>query len=396
MAYQSGRDIAVAFKQEVAFGEKPATNGATFFRINSGGLSLTKGTIQSGENRRDGQTTRARHGAKSVSGQYVADMSLGSFDALIEAAFRGTFAPALVIDEATGGLTSITTTANSIVASAGSFLAAGVRVGDVVIPTNFQDAGNNGRLIRVTGVTASTLTVAETLIANATPDTDFTLTRPKKLIQGKVARSFTVEETEEDVDVSELFKGVRIGRLQIQLQPNGMIVLTFGAVGQDAEVLEGAAAPYFINPAETATIGLTAVECGIRFGGGDVIDLTALTLDLNLNASGVEVIGSTVTPEVFTNNAAITGSVTMLKKDALLQKAFLAEDQLSLHLTAVSPDGDTDFVSFYLGNFSLGSFSKSDIGADNGRTQSFELLIGKDERGGAFDPTMIKFQTSAA
>ena len=396
MAYQSGRDIAVAFKQEVAFGEKPATNGATFFRINSGGLSLTKGTIQSGENRRDGQTTRARHGAKSVSGQYVADMSLGSFDALIEAAFRGTFAPALVIDEATGGLTSITTTANTIVASAGSFLAAGVRVGDVVIPTNFQDAGNNGRLIRVTGVTASTLTVAETLIANATPDTDFTLTRPKKLIQGKVARSFTVEETEEDVDVSELFKGVRIGRLQIQLQPNGMIVLTFGAVGQDAEVLEGAAAPYFINPAETATIGLTAVECGIRFGGGDVIDLTALTLDLNLNASGVEVIGSTVTPEVFTNNAAITGSVTMLKKDALLQKAFLAEDQLSLHLTAVSPEGDTDFVSFYLGNFSLGSFSKSDIGADNGRTQSFELLIGKDERGGAFDPTMIKFQTSAA
>ena len=86
----------------------------------------------------------------------------------------------------------------------------------------------------------------------------------------------------------------------------------------------------------------------------------------------------------------------MLKKDALLQKAFLAEDQLSLHLTAVSPDGDTDFVSFYLGNFSLGSFSKSDIGADNGRTQSFELLIGKDERGGAYDPTMIKFQTSAA
>lgn len=396
MAYQSGRDIAVAFKQEVAFGEKPATNGATFFRINSGGLSLTKGTIQSGENRRDGQTTRARHGAKSVSGQYVADMSLGSFDALIEAAFRGTFAPALVINEATGGLTSITTTANTIEASAGSFLAAGVRVGDVLIPADFQDAGNNGRLIRVTGVTASTVTVAETLIANATPDTDFTLTRPKKLIQGKVARSFTVEETEEDVDVSELFKGVRIGRLQIQLQPNGMIVLTFGAVGQDAEVLEGAASPYFLNPAETATIGLTAVECGIRFGGGDVLDLTALTLDLNLNASGTEVIGSTVTPEVFTNNAAITGSVTMLKKDALLQKAFLAEDQLSLHLTAVSPDGDTDFVSFYLGNFSLGSFSKSDIGADNGRTQSFELLIGKDERGGAYDPTMIKFQTSAA
>lgn len=396
MAYQSGRAITVAFKKEVAFGEKPATNDATYFRLNSGGLSLSKGTIQSGENRRDGQTTRARHGAKSVSGQYVADLSLGSFDALIEASFRGTFTPALVVDEATGGITSVTTTANTIVASAGSFIDAGLRVGDVVVTTDFQDDGNNGRLIRITGLTATTITVAETLIVNAVPDTDFMLTRPKKVIQGKVARSFTVEETEEDVDVSEVFKGVRIGRMQIQLQPNNMIVMTFGAVGQDAEVLEGAAAPYFINPAETVTIGLTAVECGIRFGSGDVIDLTALTLDLNLNASGVEVIGSTVTPEVFTNNAAITGSVTMLKKDALLQKAFLDEDQLSLHLIAVPPDGETDFVSFFLGNFSLGSFSKSDIGADNGRTQSFDLLIGKDERGGAYDPTMIKFQTSAA
>jgi hypothetical protein len=396
MVYQSGRDITVAFKQEDTFGEKPATNGATFFRINSGGLSLSKGTIQSGENRRDGMTTRARHGAKTVSGQYVADLSLGTFDALIEAAFRGTYAPSLVVDEATGGLTSVTTTANTIVAAAGSWITAGLRVGDVVMSSNFADAENNDRLIRITGVTATTVTVAETLIPNAVPDTGFTLTRPKKLLQAKVARSFSVEEAEENVDVSEVFKGVRIGRLQIQLQPNNMIVLTFGAVGQDAEVLEAGASPYFVSPTETVTIGMTAVECGIRLGSGDVIDLTALTIDLNLNASGVEVIGSTITPEVFTNNAQITGSVTMLKKDAALQKAFLAEDQLSLHLLALSPENDLDFCSFFLGNFSLGSFSKSDIGSDNGRTQSFDLLIGKDARGGAYDPTMIKFQTSAA
>ena len=85
MAYQSGRNIRVAYKEESAFGVLPGDTDAAVFRINSGGLTLAKEPINSNELRADGMTTRGRHGSRSVTGNYVADHSVGTFDDLIEA-----------------------------------------------------------------------------------------------------------------------------------------------------------------------------------------------------------------------------------------------------------------------------------------------------------------------
>lgn len=397
MAYQSGRNIVLAFKEETNYGELAGASGATSLRANSGGLTLAKEPIRSSEVRRDGLASRGRHGSRSVTGQYAVDLSLGSFDKLIEAVFRGTFATALTITEATASLASITTTANTIVASAGSWITAGLRVGDVVRLSGHSSTGNNDRNLRITGLTASTITVAETLTVNAVADTAFTITRPRKLIQGLTARSFTVEEHEADIDGSEVFTGVRIGSLQISLQPNGMCVLTFGMVGQDMQVLSGAEAPYFTTPSEFTSVAMTAVEAKIRVGDADVMDVTALEINLNLNASGVPVVGSVVTPDVFTNTGTVEGSITALKQDVTRSQQYLNETVLSLHLLFEELEsGAADFCAFYLGNLTLASATKGEIGSDNGRTQSFTLLTGADERGGAFDRTTIKYQTSAA
>ena len=77
------------------------------FRPNTGSINLTKEPIRSNENRRDGQMTRGRHGSRSVAGQYSGDLSLGSYDDLIEAVFRGTFEDALVIDDATAAMNDL-------------------------------------------------------------------------------------------------------------------------------------------------------------------------------------------------------------------------------------------------------------------------------------------------
>jgi hypothetical protein len=327
-----------------------------------------------------------------VTGAYTGDLSVGTFDDLIEAVFRGTFSPALELDE--DDVTSITTTANTIVGASGDWLALGLRVGDVIRLVAHADAGNNDRNIRITGLTADTITVAETLTVNAVPDTDFTLTRPKALIQGLVPRSFTIEA---DIDGSEVFTGCRIGSMQLQLQPNGMATLNFAIVGQNMDVLEGPNAPYFTDPSRTATIGLTAVEAKIMVGGVEVMDVSSIDLTLNLNASGVPVVGSVLTPEVFTNTATIEMSITALKKDVTRSQQYLDEDELSLHLLFEEHEsGAADFVSFFIPNFTLANATKGEIGQDNARTQTFTALVGIDERGGAFDPTMIKFQTSAA
>jgi hypothetical protein len=399
MAYQSGRNIAVSYAPETTYGETPAASPSKSFRTNSGGLTLAKEPIRSNEVRKDGMTTRGRHGSRSVTGSYVGDLSVGTFDDLIEAAFRGTFAPALTLTEATAPLSSATlsVTANTIVASAGSWITAGLRVGDVIrLGTGFASANQNPN-VRITGLTSTTLTTAETLTVEAGPIAAYTITRPKKLIQGVVPRSFTVEEHEIDIDGSELFKGVRVGSIQVQLQPNGMTILTFGMVGQDMEVIEGANAPYFTAPDETVTIGLTAVEAKIRLGADDVMDVSSVDFTINLGASGVPVVGSVLTPDVFTNLANVEGTITALKKDVTRSQQFLNEEELSLHLLfEENESGAADFCSFFLGNLTLASATKGEIGQDNARTQSFTILTGVDERGGAFDRTIVKYQTSAA
>jgi len=393
--YQSGRNIRVAYKEQAAAGTLPGATDAKVFRINSGGLNLAKEPIQSGELRADGMSTRGRHGTRSVTGNYMADMSVGTFDDLIEAVFRGTFSPALELDE--GDFTSITTTPNTIVLANGSPIALGLRVGDIIRLADHATAANNNRNLRITDLDATTITVAETLTVDAVADTAVTITRPKKLVQGTVARAFAFEEYEADIDGTELFEFCRVGSLQVQLQPNGMATLNFGIVGRDMQVLDGATAPYFTNPSKTTTIGLTAVEAKIMLGGADVMDVSAIDFTVDLRASGVPVVGSNLTPEVFTNTAQVSLSVTALKKDVERAQQYLDEDELSLLLLfEENESGAADFIAFYIPNLTLASASKSELGQDNGRTQTFTCLVGVDERGGAHDPTMVKFQTSAA
>lgn len=398
MVYQSGRQIAVAYKPETTYGQLAGATGAKVLRFNTGNLTLGIEPIRSNENRRDGMMTRGRHGTRSVTGQYSADLSVGSFDDLIEAVLRGTFSAALSINAAAMAGATLAVAAHTITADGGSWITAGLRVGDVIRPGSGFVAGNQGRNIRITGLTATEITVAETLVVEAGPISTYTITRPKKVIQGQVSRSFNVEEREIDIDGSEVFKGVRVGQMQVQLQPNGMCILTFSLVGQDAEVMEDAASPYFTDPVETVSIGLTAVEAKIRLGADDVIDVQSVDLTVNLNAAGSPVVGSNLTPDVFTNLANIEGSITALKSDVTRTQQYLSETQLSLSLLfeEKTESGVAAFASFVVGNMTLASATKSDAGTDGPRTQSFSLLVGKDLRGGAYDPTMISFQTSAA
>ena len=85
MAFQSARQVEVIYKEQSVLGTPESGSGATGFRAHTGGLNLTKDPINSNENRRDGQRTRGRGGSRTVAGQYVADLSVESFDQLIAA-----------------------------------------------------------------------------------------------------------------------------------------------------------------------------------------------------------------------------------------------------------------------------------------------------------------------
>lgn len=412
MAYQENWNGYCAYKVQSAINTQASSTGATVHRQTGGtGGVLTKASIASNEVRRDGLSTRGRHGLQKTQGPYTNELSLAGFDQVFEAVARGTWSAAdLAITEATASLTSITTGTSTIVAAAGSWITAGLRVGDVIVLTGHSTAGNNSRNLRITGLTASTITVAETLTADAVADTAFTVTRTgRKLINpgagALVKRYFTVEEYEYDTDQSEVFTDCVWDSFRLSMQPNSLMNLDTSWMGTgQGEVKASGSSPHFTTPTTPTGSPMCVVEATIRMGGIDLVDLTSFDITINNQAMAPDVIAPPTTPyapAVFTGTELVTMNLTALRKDLVLMAGFLAETQYSLHILATENETEPkSFVSIFVPNFTLGTVNKSALTKQGGpRTQTIAIssdLVGIDNTGGAFDATAWKMQCSNA
>lgn len=403
MAYESNSLVEVAFKVQSALGSPASGAGATLFRPSGGaGLNLTKALIQSGELRADGQQTRGRHGSRQAPGTYEAELSLGTMDAIVEAVMRGTFDAALTIDES--DFTSLTTGANSIILGSGSPIALGLRVGDVIRLANFASAGNNSRNLRVTGLDATTITVAETLTVNGTPDTACSITRPgRKLINppagSLVERYFTVMEYGVDVDAEELFTDVKFGSIRLALQPDNNIAVSLTGLGRDMEVNSGGSAPTFTSPTATASVPLAVADATIRLGSSDLVAITGFELEFGIPLAVPPVLGNGgIGPDVFSGAFFAQGSMTLLRADYQATADFLAETEFAMQLLlAENESAPEDFISLFLPSLTLGGSNKSALSRQaGGRTVTVPLVIGAKPTTSGWDASTVVFQGSNA
>ena len=309
MAYQTGKSVIVSYKPEVTFNTPLAVfTGAKQFRLNSGaGLKLGRTEISSNEVRSDGQTGKTRLGSKTITGSYDADLSVGTFDDLMEAVLRGTWA---------------------------------------------------------TGV----------LLPGVPP----------------VRRSFVFEEYEQDIDVTTVYTGCRVSMMKVSLTPDGMVLISFGIVGADGELLSTGAAPFFTSPTVTTSIGLVAVDAVITLDGDPNLDFTSCEFTVDLRAAGQSVIGSLVTPDVFESNMQITGSLSALRKDAAMQASFLAETEANLVLVLSEPAPGTGSLTFTV-PLKFTDYSKN-LGGDGAMVATLPFTGFKDTTLGG----MIKIETENA
>lgn len=394
---QSGKNILVAYKAETTFNTPPGVvTGATRFRPNpSPGMAYKRDTIAPNELRADLKTSMARLGFGQAAGSYAADLSVGTFDPLLEALLRGTWSAAAVITTAT--MTSITTGANTIVAAGGSWITQGIRVGDVIKLTGTATPANNGRNLRVTGVTASTITVAETLTVNAVGDATGSVTRAKKVFQPTVPvrRSFTIEEYHQDIDQAEQYTGCRVSSLKVTGQPNGMCLAEFGFVGANVNPLSQANSPFFTAPTLTTSIGLVIADATIRYAGADIVTLTAFDLTIDNHANAQAVIGGIVAPDVFDNTAGIAGNLSAMRQDLTNLSKYTSETEFELHLLLVEPMAEPkNFLSIYLPRLKLTGLD-APFGQDGAMVESLPFMAGDKEVVTGYDDTMVMFATSA-
>jgi len=416
MPYQTQSNAIVAYKAQTGLGVPASGSGATVLRIAGGtGGQLTKAATESNEVRYDGMRTRGRHGIQKTAGTWSAEASLGTFDIIAEALVRDTWSTAdLTITEVTGGLTSITTTApappvpSKIIASAGSWITAGLAVGDVVRLNNHVTAANNGRNLRIVGLTPTEISVAETLTLNATADPAFTIVRPgRKLIQSGtqlIKRYFSVEEYEIDIDQSQVMTDFVWGNMRLGMTPNGIVTLDVGGIGTgQMSVNTTAGSPTFTAPVASSTLPLAVVDATLRIGGIDVVELTSFDLTMDIAPMSPDVFGSgniKYGPDVFTGQAGIGINMSCLRKDLVFLQDFIAETQYNIHILLVENEVEPkSFVSIYVPNLTFGGVDKSAYAKEGGpRTQSVPIpmaLVGKDLGSPGNDATMIKIQSAA-
>lgn len=390
MSLASGIFKQVVIGEETTFGTASSETGQLLRRTQST-IDLTKDSYQSQEILPSQQVRDARHGIRRVPGNIRGELSPGAYPMLFEGLLRKAFASG-------GSATSVTAnvSGNKITRSSGSWVTDGFRVGDVVRCTGFTGnaAANNDKNLRVVAVTATDLTVAETLASDSSASINVATPGKKTWVPGSghVKKSYTIEHWFGDIGVSERFTGCRVGSVNIDMPPTGMTAVDFSLLGQDRAK---ASTRLFNNPNPAGTERILAASTGVlRVGTSDLAIVTGLRIQLDGNLSADPVAFSDVVPEVWQGRVIGSGQFSAYFDSATLSDAFDAEDELSIHFVLFSTsDDNAPFMSFYLPRVKLTGAQKDDN--EKGLQQQVPFVMLEHPGATGIEPTTIVVQDSS-
>lgn len=228
----------VSVVRETTAGVTPTNPTFQIVRALSSSLAYNKQTIESNEIDSSGQPSDTVKVGASSSGNIAFELSGGSWDALIEAAFRGTFDA--VINHT--GVVTVTASSGTIVAT-GAFGSA--KVGQWVLlegmvgDESYAGAGdspNNGWWKILTNADANTITVDDpgSALVNETGPSSATI-KSKRLLNGVVSRTHSIEESFTDVDAHILFKGQYCSGMSLNLSAGQIVTGEFQFMGTDVD-----------------------------------------------------------------------------------------------------------------------------------------------------------------
>lgn len=401
MSLQDNVQTTLAYKAETTFGVAAGASGAQYLRRVSLNMNTNKDSFASQEARTDYQVSDMRHGGISSGGSLSGELSTESYDDFFEAALRGTWTAGVSAspsDFATG-VTVATSGGNSTLtfAGAGSLLTKGFKIGDVIRTTGLTATANNGRNWRIIALTATVMTVAGVMTAQAQQAAGWTVAvAGGKLTMGTQKRSFTLEQALADASVYELFTGVRVGGFSIGVQPNGMTSVNWELMGKNGAV---SGTEYFSSvAAETNTGILSGIDGALRLNGAERAVVTGLQVNFTNNLSMSPVIGSVTVPEIFYGRMVCTGTVSAYLDSTDLLDAFINEEEIDLVAQLEASGSEPQaFLAFNMQRVKLSSGTKT-IGPDGGVIAQFpfQALLKTGGSGTAYDQSTLTIQRSNA
>lgn len=395
---QTAANILVAVNREATTGVAATQTGANRIRItDSPGLQLTRAQVQSQEKRADGYLAMGRAGFKGVDGSYNSELSAGgAVDVLLEAIMRSTWAT--LTNVAFTDLTTVALGTNEVVATAGDWVGTeGLRVGDIFTIANSPTAGNNDKNTIITALTSLTISVPSATFVTQAATATGTLTRRRKVIAAATPTRYThtVEQYGQDIDLSEIFLGCRVVGVRLSFRPGEMAQAVYTFMGMDRTALVTGTSPYFTSPALSTTLGLVADDSSIRYNGAAITSFTGFDLEFVITAQGQPVIGSLVSPDIFDNDCAISGTITGLRSDFSNLTLFDAETEFEVSILLEEPSGTPpQCIGIFIPRAKLSALSAPVGGGDGAKIETLELMIGPKVAATGYDGTPALISTS--
>ena len=380
--------------KQSALGTKALDSAGKTYNYRDGGLSggLTKEAFESNTIRTDQQRQNASHGTRSVSKTLDQEFQVGGHTALLEGALRSAFATAAT----TGSLTTvgINATTRTLSRSTGSFITDGFKVGDIIRASGFVATVNNGKNLRLATVAALSMTyVADAWLGTLTTETagaTVTLSAAgKKLsvpLTGHTNDYFTIEEWNEDIAQSETDLDCKVSSMAIDIPANGNATINFGFLGRNATY---ATSQYFSSPTAAPNGDLLAGTTGLlSYNGVDSVVLTNVSINLDAGAEIKAVVGSNISPDVFTSAVVVSGSMSALYEDATILNDFDDEVEAPLFVYLFANDtAASDFVIIKLPNVKINSAEKGSDGTAISLSSNFSAGV-------LLDGSTVKEQTT--
>jgi len=397
MALQTGTNLVIAYKKEATFGVLPANDSsAKQLRRTRFGLALGKDMIKSAEIRRDQQRPAPRHAMRKVGGPLEGELSLGTYADLIASGLRRNFATVPTLS----ALTNVTAaaTAPHFVRASGSWITDGLRVG-----MTFRMAGwtttataNNGKNYTITALTATQITVAESVVAKAAGDS-IVVSIPAKAtyipLTGHTNDSYAFEQWAADAVQSRRFLGNRVGGLKFSMPPNDKATLTVDLMGQDrvTDVTQ-----WFTAATAAGTGQMQTGLSGTLWVNGTAVGvLTAFELQTSNNLDAQPVVGANTTPDVFQGSIDVSGSFSVLWQDATFDGYFDAETSVGLVVQLRdSAASTTDFMNLVLPAVKVAGGDLSD--GEKALVQSFQFTASVGSGASGYEATTLWVQDSLA
>ena len=402
MTIAKGVATKVAYAKESAWGVAASGAGVSkYLRRVSSDLNLEKDVYESAEIRTDYQVADMRHGVRRATGSLNGELSAGTYADFIAGALARDFtavtaATGLTVDIAASGVLF------TVTRSAGDFIADGFKAGQVVRLTGAGlNAANVGNNLLVVSLTATVLTVkvlsATTLVAEAAIAA-VTATVVGKVtfapLTGHTDDSFTIEKWFSDIAQSEVYTGMKVGSVAVQLPASGLVTTDISFSGKDMEIT--GTTQYFTAATISGTENVYAAVNGAMTVNGELVALiTSMDFTVDRAPENLSVVGSNQTAAIITGRIRATGNMSVYFVDTKFRDYFDDETPVAVTVALTASEAkDANVVAFTFPKVKLGSFTKDDTENALTASASFTALLKEANTVGLPETTLYVQDTS--